>query len=121
MASLVGFGDVVKIIELAEWIIRNCFDSTNSANVRYGEFKNVVENLKNSMPHLKSELEKALHQVQPTNLHSIKKEVDRIVGDFNATLNECEALLKKFRKFERGKDAKATVSDNLRWNKSTQE
>jgi hypothetical protein len=125
MASPVTFGDFAKAIEICEWLIKNCFDPINSAKVRYVEFKQDVFELKNRLQHLKSELEKALHQVSSIDFRrhdDIKTEVDLLVGNFNATLKECENLLKEFLKFDgRGKDAKATALDNLFWNKSTQE
>jgi hypothetical protein len=125
MASPINFGDFIKAIEICEWLIKNCFDPINSANVRYAEFKYDVLELKSRVLHLKSELEKALHQVSWTDFRrydDIKTEVDLLVGNFSATLEECEALLKKFLKFDgRGRGAKATALDNLFWNKSTQE
>jgi hypothetical protein len=121
MASPVQFGDIIRAIEICEWLVQYCFNPINNANAKYLEFKQDVIDLHKRLVHLRSELENALHSIaDPARYNELINEIDGLIGDFRSTLEECKDLLRKFIKFD-NRSSKVNAVENLFWHCSTQQ
>lgn len=125
MSSPVSFGDVIKALELINWIRNNCFDPVNNAQVRYLEFKREIEGLEQQLKGFRDAFEQLVGHVSPEayildapqQQAVLKQEADRLIGDFLRTLRECEKILQTHIKLD---DKRGTVLDNAFWASSTQ-
>ncbi|KIM98695.1 hypothetical protein OIDMADRAFT_57041 [Oidiodendron maius Zn] len=126
MSSPVSFGDIVRALELIDWIRTTCIDPDNNAQVKYLEFKREIEGFENRLIEFRDALRLAIAQVdgQASRLldavprHEVlKQEADTLIGDFVSTLTDCQTLLRAHAVFD---SRRGTILDNLFWHTSTQ-
>jgi hypothetical protein len=125
MSSPFSFGDVIKALELINWIRNNCFDAVNNAQVRYLEFKREIEGLEKQLRGFRDAFELLVGHVgsgsyildAPQQQAVLKQEADRLIGNFLRTLQECQKLLQAHIKLD---NKKGTILDNAFWGASIQ-
>jgi hypothetical protein len=119
MSAPVGFGDVVKGLEICHWIKKNCFNPINNASILYAGFKEDVLNLEKRLKQFQASFERAIPHIG-TDQHQhalLKLEADDLIGDFRATLRECKRILKEHADFD---GELATALHNGFWHAFTQ-
>lgn len=125
MSAPVSFGDVIKALELINWIRNHCFDPVNNAQVRYLEFKREVEGLGRQLNDFQDAFRLLVGHVSPDShvldapqkQAVLKQEADKLIGNFLQTLQECKTLLQAHFKLD---NKKGTILDNAFWGASTQ-
>lgn len=125
MSSPVSFGDIIKALELINWIRNNCFNPANNAQAKFREFKREIEDLEPRLRAFRDAFELSVSYVcgdlglldARQQQAVLKQEADKLIGDFLATLQECQQLLSSQNKLER---KKGTIFDSASWAASTQ-
>jgi hypothetical protein len=116
MSTPIQFGDVVKALEICLWIRNNCFDTINNASILYLGFRQDVLDLQKRLKQLQASFERAVTHLA-TNYNQaalLKLEADELVGDFQATLEDCQRLLKKHARFNAGARLPWTMLSGIR-------
>lgn len=127
MNMSVGFGDVVRAIELCVEIREKFFDPVHNAKAMYLDFKQDIRKLELRLKQYSDAFERAavhldteksfLAPEQAQIAAALKQEAKELAGDFKSTLEECDALLRKHVKIgSRG----TGVLDNAFWYASAQ-
>ncbi|TKA23142.1 hypothetical protein B0A50_07172 [Salinomyces thailandicus] len=121
-----GASDIVKGIELAITIYQSGFVEENSANVRYSNFQKDINDFRELLERLSLSLQRAHDryryrgplispQARDPLAEDFEQERRSIVGNFVATLTECEALLEENKGYHVEAGQRSTPLKNLQF------
>ncbi|KAK4208074.1 hypothetical protein QBC37DRAFT_432488 [Rhypophila decipiens] len=91
-----GAGDMVKALEIINWILVNCFRKSNAADVRYTQFGSDLEKLDFALKKLQEVLSAAHLALDP-----FVDDAKYIAGDFVKTVKACKELFAKKERFKK--------------------
>ncbi|PGH14656.1 hypothetical protein AJ80_05837 [Polytolypa hystricis UAMH7299] len=128
MAAPIGLSgtDIKDAIRICVCIYQNCFNPVNNASLKYLEFKQDIERLERCLRDFETAYIQSSHAIRDTNSlflgveapHVVlQREADEVVGDYRATLNECQALLCKHVKLDA---RRGSVLENAFWHAGPQ-
>ncbi|KAI9651586.1 MAG: hypothetical protein M1831_000597 [Alyxoria varia] len=124
MSFGLSVSDLRIAYELASFLYQKCFTRAQGADVQYLRFGRDIDSFAGNLHSLINVIKHANHQrpQRPWGNHDNEcrqtlQPLSQAVGDFNATLRECDKLLNDRSRFQRDK---AGFVDNVQWHMSTQ-
>jgi hypothetical protein len=119
-----SFGDLVAVVQLFEWVRRNCINPESNAQGKYLEFKRQIDGLEKVINDFQDAFLQAIGHVNDDDLldavrrhEALIQQANTLLGDFMSTLTECQTLLIAHVKFDK---RKGSFFDNTFWYSSTQ-
>jgi hypothetical protein len=125
MASPFSFGDLVRAIELFEWVRKNCIDPKNNAQGKYQQFRRDIDVFAQGFNDFQDVFLRAIGHINDldplaavSRYEALRQKAGRLIKELLETLKDCKDLLNKHIKLD---SQRAKFLDNLFFSASTQD